>query len=220
MDILIVSATKFEIEPLLIHFTFEQDKHPHLKTYTYKNHTIDVIITGIGMTATAFMMGKTLTIKPYDTAINLGIAGSFDKDITLGETVHVVSDQISELGAEADNQFLPLMNMGLSENNSEIINSIPLQNSIILNLKQVKGITVNTTHGNRTSIDKIINRLNPQTESMEGAAFLSVCISENIKCAQIRTISNKVEKRNKDNWDIPLAINNLCKTGLEIIDTL
>ena len=220
MDILIVSATKFEIEPLLSQFTFGKERYPYLKTYSYKNHTIDVLITGIGMTATAFMLGKILLPKLYDAAINLGIAGSFDHSISLGETVHIVSDQISELGAEDDNQFLSLMDMNLSSNDSEISNLSPLQNIIISNLKQVNGITVNTTHGNKISIDKIVKRLNPKTESMEGAAFLSACISEKISCAQIRTISNKVEKRNKDNWDIPLAINNLCKTGLEIINNL
>jgi len=61
---------------------------------------------------------------------------------------------------------------------------------------------------------------NPQVESMEGAAFFYACLLEGITCSQIRTISNKVEKRNKDNWNIPLAVKNLCATGLQIINTL
>ena len=220
MKILIVSATQFEIEPLFLQFTFEKTTHPHLKSYTYKTHQIDVLISGIGMTNTAFMLGKTFSSKPYDLAINLGIAGSFDENLTLGETIHVTSDQIAELGAEDGDKFLSLSDLGLTDVSQEIINSNPFQNPIISSLKKVIAITVNTSHGNEFSIQKIKKRLNPQVESMEGAAFLSACLFENIPCAQIRTISNKVEKRNKDNWDIPIAINNLCKTGLEIIDSL
>jgi len=55
---------------------------------------------------------------------------------------------------------------------------------------------------------------------MEGAAFFYACLLEGITCTQIRTISNKVEKRNKDNWDIPLAVKNLCSTGLQLINSL
>jgi futalosine hydrolase len=44
---------------------------------------------------------------------------------------------------------------------------------------------------------------------MEGAAVFYVAQQEKIPALQIRAISNLVEKRNKDNWDIPLAIKNL-----------
>jgi hypothetical protein len=37
---------------------------------------------------------------------------------------------------------------------------------------------------------------------------------------QIRAISNKVEKRNKENWDTDLAIRNLNLEVTRIIDTL
>ena len=42
------------------------------------------------------------------------------------------------------------------------------------NLNHVKAITVNTVHGNEDSISKIINRLNPDIETMEGAAIFIV----------------------------------------------
>jgi futalosine hydrolase len=34
---------------------------------------------------------------------------------------------------------------------------------------------------------------------------------------QIRSISNYVEKRNKENWNIPLALKNLHATILELL---
>jgi futalosine hydrolase len=220
MDILLVSATSFELDPLLLSFNFEKKINQNLTRYSFNTHTIDVLISGIGMTATAFWMGKTLSSTSYDLSINLGIAGSFSEQINIGETVHVIADEISELGAENDTQFLSLKELKIAKNKSRFNSPIPIHNAIISSLKKVNGITVNTVHGNEKTIEKIKNRLSPDIESMEGAAFLMACSSEKIKCAQIRTISNPVEKRNKDHWDIPLAINNLCKTGLEILNSL
>ncbi len=226
MNILIVSATYLEIEPLLLQFNFEKEINQKLKRYTYNNHEIDVLIPGVGMTCTAYWMGKTLNSKLYDVALNLGLAGSFDDDINIGETVNIASDRISELGAEDGESFLSLIDMDLIKDEDYILshgemkNNIQIESDVIKSLKPVSGITVNTTHGDDNSIEKAKELFNPKVESMEGAAFFYACLFEAITCSQIRTISNKVEKRNKDNWDIPLAVNNLCKTGLEIINNL
>jgi futalosine hydrolase len=226
MKILIVSATYIEVEPLLLQFSLKKEVNQKLKRYSYKNHEIDVLIPGVGMTCTAYWMGKTLNAKLYDAAINLGIAGSFENKLTIGQSVHVISDQISELGAEDGESFLSLIDMELIEdedyllNHGKMKNTIPIQTHVIDGLEKVNGITVNTTHGDDSSIQKTKELFQPQVESMEGAAFFYACLLEGITCAQIRTISNKVEKRNKDNWDIPLAVKNLCSTGLQILNSL
>ena len=178
------------------------------------------------MTFTAYWLGKTLTSKMYDIAINVGLAGTFDDVVKIGEVVNVISDRISELGAEDGEKFLSLIDMDLLEDedfelqNGEMTNTIPIENKYSETLKKVKGITVNTTHGDETSIEKVKNLFHPQVESMEGAAFLYACLLEGISCLQIRAISNKIEKRNKDNWDIKLAVKNLTEKSLEILKTL
>jgi futalosine hydrolase len=77
------------------------------------------------------------------------------------------------------------------------------------NIRDVKGITVNTVHGNTASIRKIVKKFNPDIESMEGAAFFFACAQFQIPCLQIRAVSNYVERRNKKNWKLDLAIKNL-----------
>ena len=220
MNILLVSATYLEIEPLLTHFKFIKQSNQKLRHYEFGNHYIDVLIPGVGMTFTA------LTSKMYDIAINVGLAGTFDDVVKIGEVVNVISDRISELGAEDGEKFLSLIDMDLLEDedfelqNGEMINTIPIENKYAEALKKVKGITVNTTHGDETSIAKVKNLFHPQVESMEGAAFLYACLLEGISCLQIRAISNKVERRNKDNWDIKLAVKNLTEKSLAIIKNL
>lgn len=226
MNILIVSATYLEIEPLLVNFTFIEQVNQKLRKYSYKNHFIDVLIPGVGMTCTAFWMGKTLTKNYYDFALNLGLAGSFKDDIEIGEVVNVSSDRISELGAQDGEKFLSLIDMDLIEDedfslvNGEMVNTIPLNNSTISSLKAVKGISVNTTHGEENEIEKVVQLFNPDVESMEGAAFYYACLLEGITCNQVRAISNKVELRNKKNWDIKLAVKNLTEVSLKILNEL
>ena len=65
-------------------------------------------------------------------------------------------------------------------------------------MKKVKSITVNTVHANKKSIEKIIKRLNPDIENMEGAAVFKVCNFFNTPCIQLRSISNYVEKKIKN----------------------
>ena len=55
---------------------------------------------------------------------------------------------------------------------------------------------------------------------MEGAACFMACEQFDIPCIQIRAISNKVEKRNTENWNLDLAISNLNTEVERIIDSL
>lgn len=175
---------------------------------------ISFLITGVGMVATAFALGKELSNNRYDLVINLGIAGSFDRSIALGEVVEVVEDTFAELGAEDDEIFLPLDQMGFGE-----VSFKPSPHPIF-NLRPVRGITVNKVHGNDASIEKIIHRLDPQVESMEGAAVFYACKQFNTQCLQIRAVSNYVEKRNREAWKIGLAVKNLNTFAADLVEKL
>ncbi|PCJ83146.1 MAG: futalosine hydrolase [Flavobacteriales bacterium] len=227
MNLLIVSATVKEIKPLLKMLTLKNDLGGRLKTYYYNNKEIDVLITGVGMTATAFWLGKMLSDR-YDVVLNLGVCGSFRREIGIGEVVNVVSDLFSDLGTENGEEFLDVFEMDLIDENEFPFNNGKLtndfKNDVSNSLKTVHGITVNTVHGNEKSIKKTIDLLAksecmPDVESMEGAAFFYACMSEGIPCLQIRAVSNYVERRNKENWNIPLAIEALNEKVLEIINS-
>jgi futalosine hydrolase len=213
MKILIVAATYQEIEPFI--------KNSGLKNnddlcFSNDKHSIKIVVSGVGMVATAYALGVELSKNNYDLAINVGVAGSFSKRIALGDVVQVTEDVLSELGAEDDEDFLSLEELELGETRF-------YQNehtSYTTSLKKVNAITVNTVHGEEDSILLIKERLNPQIESMEGAAFFYACEEANIAGLQVRAISNYVEKRNKANWNMPLAILNLNKWILDYITKL
>ena len=224
MKILLVSATFGEIKIVYDKLKLIEKKDDFFSRHQLEKNEVDILITGVGIASTAYQLGKAICLKKYDYAINLGIAGAFKKSLKLGDVVNVESDIISELGAENEKSFLKFNELKLSK--SIIDKSIwscknknKISNSAILELPKVTGITVNTVHANITSINKIIELYNPDVETMEGAPFLHICKAEKIKCAQIRSISNYIEPRSLDNWEIELAIKNLSEVALKILNT-
>ena len=215
MKILIVSATKFEIAPLLEAMGAPEILNSHLSRFQTNQHQVDILITGVGMVFTAFYLGTLLANSKYDCAINAGVAGAIDKKLQLGEIINVVDDYFYELGAEDGDDWLSITDLNLLTQNdfpytlNGLVNTNTPKVPLIMVLKEVKGQTVNKVHGNTQSIKTMKSRSMAQIESMEGAAFLYCALKHNIPCAQIRAISNYVETRNKASWQIKEAILNL-----------
>jgi futalosine hydrolase len=74
-------------------------------------------------------------------------------------------------------------------------------------------------HGNEKTIKIIQEKYNADTENMEGLAFYYVLKLINKPGIEIRSISNYVERRNKDNWNIKDAVANLNNEILKLITT-
>ena len=211
--VLIVSATLAECQGLL---------KPNFKCDDGESHFIDafadlkadLLVTGVGSVATTFHLTRLLATANYRILLNIGLAGSFNKTLSLGMVVSVRSDQFADLGAEDHDDFIDIFDLGLqnsSENpftNGKLIpivsNNMPLNKMIA-----VDAITVNKIHGNKASIDKIKPKYPVDIESMEGAAFYYVANMFQIPALQLRAISNYVEPRNRDSWKISLALSNL-----------
>ncbi len=215
MHILIVSATHFEVKPLLEYLKIDNPVTGMNKDNRgFDLVSVDVLITGIGMVNTALMVGRH-SLHHYDLVINAGVCGAFDRSVPLTTLVHVTEDILSELGAEDGDSFLPYDQMNLP---GKHVFHASLNDSLsrIERLPKVKGITVNTVHGNEESIERVKQMYAPDVESMEGAAFFAAC--EGMKnFVQLRAISNYVEKRDKSKWKMPLAIKNLNDFLIELI---
>ena len=217
MRILIVAATLPEVTPLVEALSLQWSEEENL--YVPRHASVancSVLITGVGMVATAFALARHLPHNVYHLVINLGIAGSFDRTIALGEVVEVTEDTFSELGAEDDKKFISIEKLGFGASIFRPTSSIGHFTKKI-NLTKANAITVNTVHGNEDTITAIVERLNPKLESMEGAAFFYACHELKVPGIQIRAVSNYVEKRNRDNWNIGLAVKNLNNFALEFV---
>lgn len=212
MKILIIAATPFEVAPLR---EYLEENYTSDTPFHYKKEQQEVIllITGVGMTQTAYALGKALVIEDFQLAINAGVAGAFNKKLQLGDVVNVVEERYGDLGVEeANGDFTDLFEM-------ELINGqqAPFRENVLPNdrgaefdfLPKVKGLTVNKVHGFAGSIAKIRAKYQVDIETMEGAAFFQACLTEEVPFLEIRAISNYVEPRNRANWELGKAIQNL-----------
>ena len=225
MRILVVTATAAEVGPFVAGLRPIADRAPRVTRYAGAGHDVDVLVSGVGMVATASWLSRVLAGEQYDMALNLGVCGSFDRTLEPGAVVHVVSDRLAELGAEDGDAFLSIQQLRLEENEppfvgGRLVNQSPPVNTTLAGLRAVDGITVNTVHGNDRSIACVVARLAPQVESMEGAAFMYTCLIHNLRFAQVRAVSNIVERRNRDAWRLPEAIARLSETARRIIEDL
>ena len=208
MKILLVAATDQEISPLR-----ERVAQQPVRS------VIHFLVTGIGMVATTYALTKKLQEEHYDLVIALGVAGAIDHRIQIGEVVQVETDEIYNFGVEDGSQVLPFSDIGLA-GEALIIPLLPFTSSSVEQLRRVNAISVNTAHGDQHSIDKLLQKTDASIETMEGAAFFYVCSQEKVSCLHLRAISNRVERRNRESWDIPLALERLTATAYSILDTL
>ena len=221
--ILVVAATTFEIQPFLdfLKKALSEYKNP---LFGMSGYDIDVLISGVGTTHTALKMGKSLALKQYDFAVNAGIAGVFSQKILRGAVVEVVGERFGDLGVEEDNgAFTDLIELGLLLDDGKIfskkgklLNPNPLK---IKDLPTVQGLTVQTVHGTKASIAAALKKYpDSDIETMEGAAFFQACLSEDVPFVALRGISNFVEPRNRDNWLMSEAIDNLNRILISLFE--
>ena len=221
---LIVAATAAEIAPLLAALEQAPGGDTRLTTCRYGAHHVDVLTTGVGMVATAAWSSRLLAERDYDLALNLGVCGSFDPAIPLGAVVHVTSEELPEMGAEADGRLLTLRDLKLLGDDEfpfrdgRLVNTEPPQIGPLKSLRRVRGITINTVHGSESSIAAVRQRCDPQVETMEGAAFMYACLIRQVRFAEVRAVSNIVDKRNRAAWKIGEAIDNLNAAALHVLD--
>jgi futalosine hydrolase len=215
-----------EVAPIVEPLRRVDDGGPRLVRYAHAAHDVDVLLAGVGMVATAAWTSRALSHAPYDLALNVGVCGSFDRELVPGTTVHVVADRLAELGAEDGDTFLTVQDLALIDDNEfpftdgELVNPDPPNNDRLADLPTVRGITVNTVHGNERTIEAVAQRFTPQVESMEGAAFMFVCLIQQVRFAQVRAVSNVVERRNRGAWRVTDAVAALGATVNGILDTL
>jgi futalosine hydrolase len=225
MRILVVSATSSEIEPLVGRFRHLSDTGLRSAAYRFGEHEVDVLTTGVGMVATAAWCSNAFAAEHYDLALNFGLCGSFDAALSAPAVVHVTADRIAELGAEDGDQFLTIHQLNLLGENEfpfdggMLVNSTPPPLAPLASLRHVTGITVNTVHGSERTIAAARARYAPDVESMEGAAFMYTSLIAGVPFAQVRAISNAVERRNRGAWKIDAAIGALGEHAVRLLES-
>jgi len=220
MRILVVAATDREIAPFVRHLDNKSVRATE-DMFDYQGHRVRVCISGIGMHRMAFTLGQAFAAETPDLCINAGIAGCFPHKGHIGEVVRVTTQRLIDFGAEdGAGHIIAPEGIGIPEDISSIDGLHNPYTGLAQHLRSVTSVTSNPTHGNEASIQKIVRQWDPDIESMEGGAFFYCCLKANVPFIEIRGISNHVEVRDMDKWNIPLAVANLNNTLIRVVDQL
>ncbi len=208
MNILVAAATLLELDPI--------------KSRLVKHNLSDKIIvsfleTGIGTASTTYALTKQLSQARYDLVMHVGIAGCFGSKLQIGDVCIVEQEFFADLGVQLSDKLSTLFEEKILSSNAVPFTGgvlkCPYINSYNIDslLKPVNAITSDTISGSSKRINQLIDKYNPDIESMEGAAVFYVCLRENIPFLEIRSISNMAGVRDKTRWNIRLALEQLAE---------
>ena len=216
MNCLVVAATALEIGPFLEQYRTKNKLSPAV--------SVDILVTGIGLTATTYSLTRQLAIKRPTMIIQAGIGGCFDRTVPLGSVFAIKQEAIADQGVIEKNELRTLFDLGLVRPNQAPFSKGWLVNKSDLleksRLKKVKGISVNEISTSKQKINSYKATFDPVTESMEGAALHYVCLMEKIPFVQLRAVSNYIGERNKKNWNLEESIINLNNELSVLLDKL
>lgn len=214
MEILLISATGFEIAPAM---SILAASNGH-----YQGNRVKVLQGGIGLLSTAYQLTRQIHQSRPDFVLQAGIAGSFDSNRPLAEAVLVKEETVADLGVVENNRFQSVFDLKLIDaqafpfNNGKLVNP-DMSRWDFLHLKSVTAISVNEITTDAERIKEWKKKYQAETESMEGAALHYICLQEKIPFLQLRTISNVIGERDKSKWQMKEAIRVLNEYVMEIL---
>lgn len=181
--------------------------------------------TGVGILAATVALMRLVQDERPDLIIQAGIAGCFDTKIPLGKVVVITEDVVGDMGVMEEGKWKDIFDLKLEKPGYHPYHKRKLPNQYLekfnlLHLPEVAAITVNEISTDEKRIEQLIKKYNPVIESMEGAALHYVCRTMNIPFIQVRAVSNYIGERNKENWKMKEAIDNLNKTLLKYVEKL
>ncbi|MGB8358382.1 MAG: hypothetical protein WCD55_07175 [Bacteroidales bacterium] len=184
----------------------------------------ELLVTGVGGAAMSWALQKRFSSGAVPSlVINPGIAGSYIPSLTPGMVVIPYSDCFADMGLDDNGNFLSVFSASMADPDRWPFSGGRIHcrgkwfDILRKEFPVASAATVNMTSGSQPVIDRIRKAWNPDIETMEGAWFAYACSIMHIEWLSVRAVSNIVEPRNLNNWNIPLALAELEKAMTTIL---
>lgn len=183
--------------------------YPHAVT-----EQVIVEIGGVGLSAAAYSTAKIIAKHQPDWLIMAGIAGVYaHSTFAVGDVVLVQSECESDLGFFTPSGFTHLADLKLDMDFS-IAKEYECPH-----LPAQAVLPIAKSNSMNAAMAPFVQTADIDIENMEGAAFFQVCLAEQQKFLEVRSISNLV-KIGDDEWDMEGSIRALTAGLHKLIDYL
>lgn len=222
--ILIIAAMPLETH--LLETTLTQSARSGTGGFEYVegdlgNLRIVVCAGGVGKINAAAATAVMIERHRPQLVINTGCAGAYlGSGLSVGNLVVASEETLADEGVIVSEGWRDLRYMSLPSldlGGHPCFNTIPLSKHAsekAMQLADFYGVflmrgrfaTVSTCSGTSQRGDQLSTLWNAIAENMEGAAVAQVCRRYGLDCLEIRGISNLVEERDMEKWEIRLAV--------------
>jgi futalosine hydrolase len=172
------------------------------------------VIGGVGLSTAAYRTSKIIAQYNPDWLIMAGIAGVYShSSFKVGDVVLVGAECESDLGFFTASGFTHLADLTLDMDFSVT------KELLCPHLPSHYILPIAKSNSMNAAMAPFIQTHGVDIENMEGAAFFQVCLAEQQKFLEVRSISNLV-KIGDDDWDMEGSIRALTEGLHKVIEHL
>ena len=209
---------------LLLAVASEKEIAP-LKHFPAAADDVEILVTGMGPVATAASLSHYLALhgSRIHGVLNIGVAGAYvNSGLAMLDICLAQQEFLGDFGICMQDNIQDFDPGLLKTNDPLLLNndlfarfeSILKKHSIAFTTANF--VTVNCCSGTTKRGEFLRKKFAAGCENMEGAAVAMVCNKFNLPCIELRCVSNMVEDRHTNNWQLAEAIEKICRV-VEIV---
>ncbi|GFH62419.1 MAG: putative futalosine nucleosidase [Candidatus Desulfovibrio kirbyi] len=235
MTLLICASTQQELAALFPACAMPvslsaQDNSLAVHRYRLKNWEVFFCVTGVGPINAALALGYCIAgakarNQPIDAVLNVGLAGAFDLHALPLRTLCCVREEIWPEYGLHDGQSVTAGAFGFPlwerPDGMQVRDRLPLADLDACDafgipkpsdiFVECRSLTVAGVSASFARAQTLRSAYRADIENMEGFAVAYACARDNIPCMEIRSVSNKVGARAKDEKDFDGALQALAR---------
>ena len=217
------------------------------RTFAHRNQvqglladrTVVLLETGIGAVNTAQALTAVLQASRPVLVLQIGGGGAYlSSGLGIGDLAIATEENYGDLGVLTPDGWQPADVIGIPvlQKDRDYFNRFPLRPALVARAKalvrnipwdapapQVRSgpfITVQQCSGRASAGNELAARFNGICENMEGAAAAHLCMLYGVPFLELRGISNRVEDRSRETWDLNLAANRAQQAARALVESL
>jgi futalosine hydrolase len=169
------------------------------------------------MASAAAATATALALSPYDAVVSMGIGGGFDGRAAVGDAVVATSSIACQLGADSPEGYLDFGELGLTDT---VLSATADVAELAHRLGAVAGpvLSVGTVTGTDERAAEYASRWGPAAEAMEGFGVWTAARAAGVPAYEVRTISNRVGRRDRSSWEIGRALEALSLVAKRLLE--